>query len=158
MKKLVLPIIIIATLFGCSKKNTPSPDPTQTINLVGKWKTTADTLYIYKNSVLNKTYVFTGNPIQLSDYQFNQDGSVLFAGQSDPSDPPATATYTLKGSVITFNFPAQTVNGNAQQAYTQNATVKPVADGKIEIVYDDSSTDNGVTERDLEVVYITKQN
>jgi|ERR1700744_2492659 len=157
MKKLVLPIIVIATLFGCSKKNTPSPDPTQTINLVGKWKTTADTLYIYKNSVLNKTYVFTGNPIQLSDYQFNQDGSVLFAGQSDPSDP-ATATYTLKGSVITFNFPAQTVNGNTQQAYMQNATVKPVADGKIEIVYDDSSTDNGVTERDLEVVYITKQN
>jgi hypothetical protein len=147
----------IATLFGCSKKNTPTPSPTPIINLVGKWKTTADTLYIYQNSVLTKTYVFTGNPIQLADYQFNQDGSVLYTGQSDPSNP-ATANYSLKGSVITFNHPTQVIDGNTQQGYTQNATVKSFANGKMEIVYDDSSTGNGVTERDLEVEYMTKQN
>ncbi|MGZ3750452.1 MAG: hypothetical protein ACXVB0_01795 [Mucilaginibacter sp.] len=46
------------------------------VNLLGKWTTTADTLRIYHNGTLEETDVFTGKPIELSNYQFNQDGSL----------------------------------------------------------------------------------
>ena len=137
--------MVVATLFGCSKKNTPSPNPTPIVNLVGKWKTTADTLYVYQNSVLTKTYPFTADPAQLSDYQFNQDGSVLVTWQSSDPSSSVTATYTLKGSVVTFNFPTQVISGSTIAAYSENATVKLFSNDKMEIIYDDIVTDNGIT-------------
>ena len=157
MKKLILPFVIITALFGCSKKNTPSPGSTSGTNITGKWVTTADTLYIYQNGVLTKTLTFTGNTAQLFDYQFNQNGTVLYPAQADPSNPPM-AYYVVKGSDITFDHPVQVINGLTAGAYTQTATIKNYTGNKMELVYDETSTGNGITERDLDVVYLRKQN
>jgi hypothetical protein len=151
MKKICLPALIALSILACTKKNTDKPPVTTSTNITGTWVVNADTLRMIQNGVLKETDAFTGNPLQLFNYRFDADGTVIYISQSDTTQK-ASGTYSVKNNIITFFHPAQP----DEEAYSQNATIKQHTSNSLVIYFDDTSTSGTITEEDTEVVYMTK--
>ena len=97
---------ILLSVFACSKKGnvTPIPTPAPVVTpfvLSNKWFVTVDTQKTYINSVLNGA-----TPILYyhTDYfQFNADGT----GTQSFGPTIFHFNYTVDGSAITLNYPAE---------------------------------------------------
>ncbi|WP_426671369.1 hypothetical protein ACPPVU_09040 [Mucilaginibacter sp. McL0603] len=72
--------------------------------------------------------------------------------------PAGRQVLNIERRCFYFIIQHWTFSGFIEAAYSQNATVKLFSNDKMEIIYDDIVTENGITERDLEVTYMTKQN
>ncbi len=152
MNKILIVTLCAIALFGCAKKNNASIQ--NTVSITGKWSVKADTLRIYDNNVLKSTSVLG---LATSPYiQFNTDATGTTMMDESGAGTTQRFTYSVTGKTITFNFPAQTISGAQQAAYTQSATIKQQSANSLTILFDDHSTSGGITEEDAEITYLTK--
>ncbi|MFI5159715.1 MAG: hypothetical protein ACHQHN_00490 [Sphingobacteriales bacterium] len=156
MKKNLLIGLLAIVVFGCTKKNSDNNQPvTNNVDITGNWVTTADTLFQYQNGALKEMDAFTGNPLQLFNFRFNSNGTVIFVSQLDTTDK-SSGTYSIKNNIITFVHPSETVDGVTEPGYSQDATIKQHTAHSLMILFDDTFTNQGVTSEDKEPVYMTK--
>jgi len=162
MKKYLLIFMsAIAFLYSCKKDNpSNSKNTNQQLKISGKWYYMQDTILEYKNGTLTHVVNQLSNTMIDPNYyiQFNDDGTAV----ASYDDGISNITYTLSGNKIVLNFPAYTENSPGGPitvpASSNQATVKILADGRLELFYDDSMTDSsGNIIRDTEAAYYIKQ-
>jgi hypothetical protein len=150
-EKILFVIISAAILFGCKKDQNNAGNNTDYSKLiVGKWNFTQDTLRVYKNGVLQSV---STNPVVLAYEQYNADGTASqgFGGNV------TTFSYTIAGNAITYNIPAQTLNGSPIPLSTKTATIKNLTANSLELLFDTDYNDNsGNVTKYSEVEYLSK--
>ena len=156
--KLIIAAVMACSiyLFSCKKDQPSNNNPnTNTSLLSGKWYYMQDTVLEYKNGVLSQVINELSNSAIDPVYfvQLNSDGT----GTSSNESGNVSFTYTVKDNKITFNYPAETIGGISQPAYSEQATLKILTSNRLELFYDDSITDNGNVIRDTEAAYYIKQ-
>lgn len=162
MKKYLLVFVsVIALLYSCKKDNPSNNNNTnQQTKISGKWYYMQDTVLEYKNGVLSRIInQLSSTTIDPNYYiQFNSDGTGISSGDSGS----VNFTYTLSNNKLTTNYPSHTESSPGGTitfpAFSNQGTVKMLADGRLELFYDDSTTDgSGNVIRDTEAVYYIKQ-
>ena len=142
MKNLIIILIALLLFFSCKKDNKTTPS-TNSTSISGKWYYAQDTIREYKNGVLQSTNNTGGITFGSSSYMtFNADGS----GNQTLGTNVTNFTYSISDKTITFNTQGQIEKG----------TIKAHTDTKLEIYYDDSTTDSGDVIRYTETAYFSK--
>jgi hypothetical protein len=140
MNRLFLLAIIVALMFGCSKKSTPAPAASSAI--VGKWLYKADTARTYHNGTLLQQNVFELNGAPY--YQFNNDGS--------GSTSTLSFNYKLSGSSLIFVYPDQTNSSG----FTDTAAVKQLTSSSLVLFFDEKTGTTGDIDENSEIIYMGK--
>ena len=105
---------------------------------------------MYQNGVLQSV---STNPVILAYEQYNADGTASqgFGGNV------TTFNYTIAANVITYNIPAQTLNGSPVPASTKNATIKNLTANRLELLFETDYNDNsGNVTKYSELEYLSK--
>lgn len=135
MKK-AIPILLVAiclTIFGCKKDSTQKSDST----IAGTWYYTNNVVIVSTDGVAqpqsNGGVAFDGTFWM----QFNADGT----GITSYAGTVTRFTYSISGSTITLNTPAQAINvgpNNIQiSASSEKATIKALTASNLELYFDD---------------------
>jgi hypothetical protein len=149
MKHLLLIIICLIILTGCSKKNDASKQPL----IVGHWDYAKDSVSTYFADTLFNTSI---TEAQGSYYQFNADGTGLI--YFNPEGLTSNITYQVNGSNLTIHFAASRTNsGIAIPAYTAIPKITSLTAHQLVIVYDSGIiATNASNRRDVETTTLTK--
>jgi hypothetical protein len=118
MKKTILFIAVVTAFFGCSKKGSSNPTPTNSVTIAGKWFITADTAREYQNAILIAIDTTSYNH---TDYiQFNDDNS----GSISSLGLVKSFTYTKSGENLTITTPTYANDGTPEAPLVQTAVIK----------------------------------
>ena len=151
MKKIILLVAVVAVLIGCSK-STYKPVATTSSLITGQWYYTLDSMQTYSN----------GTPQELSVKQYAHTDYVTFNADNtgtayiSSSGSKVSFTYTLSGNNITLNYPSQTVLGTTTAAYSQGAVIKQLNANTLELYFDNSTVNSGITIKVTEASYFSK--
>jgi hypothetical protein len=151
MKNLLILLAFIGLFMSCSKsKVTPSANS----KIVGRWTINRDTLIDYHDGIVNIINTSaSSSPTSTNFVQFNADGS----GSEYLNGFTTTFKYTLNASILTINSPAQVIDGISFDAISEKVSIKKLNDVNMIYYTDETSSDSGVTVRDYEITYLTKQ-
>jgi hypothetical protein len=151
MKKL-LPILIIAALFtACSKGNVSQAN---TNLLIGRWYAVKDTTTSFVNNVEANQTTFSYHT-DANFVQFDTQGNgVEYVSETSPAYSE-TFTYTESGNKITFNYPAQVINGSQLSASTRVGTIKQLDVNNLVLTFNTAQTINGQRDSTAEVQYFS---
>ena len=145
-------MVTVAGLYGCTRSGDVTPKQTSSTLITGQWFYTTDSLKTYNNGTLQlvsvKQYAHT-------DYvQFSADGTGTEYVSSSGSK--LAFNYQVSGSTVVLNYPSQTILGSTTQAYTETAAIKQLTGTAMELYFDNTTVNNGVTTRNTEAAYFTK--
>lgn len=146
--KLLLVIAGVTAITACSKKNNSSPTSSA---IVGKWAIVSDTIRTYKATTLVETDV--NDELTAADFaQFNSNGS----GSTTESGISTNFTYTVSGSILTLNTPAQTIDGVSIPKSSEQATIKTLTSSVLHLYETNSYIISDTTYTQKEDVHFTK--
>ncbi len=156
MKK-YLPVVLAIVLFSaCSKKDAPSAS-----TLTGRWYVITDSVAEYTNDVLSAHSKLTFN--HQNYLMINSDGSgyqdfiqVTSVGDNVVDDVYAVFNYNTSGSIINFNYPAQTVGTQQFVAFSTKATIKVHTSNTLELEYVNDGVQNGTSYHIVEIEDFTR--
>ena len=151
MKKIILLVAVVAALMGCSK-GTYKPVATTASLITGQWYYTLDSTQTYTNSTPQELSV---KQYAHTDYvTFNSDNTGI--AYISLSGSKVSFTYTLSGNNIILNYPSQTVLGTTTPAYSQGAVIRKLNANTLELYFDNSTVNSGITIRVTEASYFAK--
>lgn len=152
MKKALLILFAAALFAGCGKGNVK---PATTNLLLGRWYAVSDTTTSFVNNVEASQATFSYHT-DANFAQFNSDGTgIIYVSETSPA---YSENFTYKqgsNNQITFNYPAQVVNGAQQAASTKTGTIKTLTESNLVITYTSSQTINGNTQTINEIQYFS---
>lgn len=152
MKKALL-VLFAAVLFaGCGKSNVKRVSSNL---LVGRWYAVKDTTTSFVNNIETSQATFSYHT-DANFAQFNSDGSgIIYISESSPAYSE-NFTYTQgSNNQLTFNYPAQVVNGAQQAATAKTGTIKTLTESSLVITFSLSRTVNGNTQTVNEIQYFS---
>lgn len=127
MNKFLLFAAAAIVLMSCSKKNTPTPAPTNvnTPSIVGKWYVTADTVAEYRNNVLVQIDTTAYNHTAYTQFNDDNTGVIYSVLRTD------NFTYNKSGNVITVSIPQQASNGTVEPPLVETYTIKKLTENSL---------------------------
>jgi hypothetical protein len=143
MYKTLLTLFIAIIIFaGCSKSGgTVTPKTGGPI--IGKWYLVSDSVTQYVNNV--RSYIFIDDGVVPGTYRsFNADGTGVDYTPANGSESASSTnvTYTLSDNKLSFNYPAQDIDGSHFDPRTDVYTVITLTKNNLGIKYIDAGTDN----------------
>lgn len=146
----ILIAAISLTIFGCKKDNTQKANPNS--NIIGTWYYTNNVVIEYTDGKAqpqnNGGVAFDGT----FWIQFNSNGT----GITSYAGTVTRFTYSISGSTVTLNTPAQAISvgpNNIQiSASTEKATLRALTSSNLELYFDD--TDGNI--EDTEDAFLSK--
>ena len=152
MKKTLLFLFAAALFAGCGKGNV---NPTSSNLLLGRWYAVKDTATSFVNNVATNQATFSYHT-DANFAQFNSDGSgLLYVSETSPAYSQNFTYAQGSNNKITFNYPAQTVNGAQQQAYTKIGTIKTLTESNLVITFSSAQTVNSQRDSTYEIQYFS---